>query len=78
MLVYCHCLAETLSEDEDYAPEAEGDSISIAALPDYTECGSDFIPTPGGPFSALTPSMWPQDIFSRLSNPVSKTTNFEI
>lgn len=23
-------------------------------------------PTPGGPFSALTPSMWPQDILIRL------------
>lgn len=24
-------------------------------------------PTPGGPFSALTPSMWPQDIMAKLS-----------
>lgn len=24
------------------------------------------IPTPGGPFSALTPSMWPQDILVKL------------
>ncbi|XP_066590271.1 small G protein signaling modulator 3 homolog [Prorops nasuta] len=26
-------------------------------------------PVPGGPFSALTPSMWPQDILARLSQP---------
>lgn len=33
--------------------------------------GSDgFVPTPGGPFSALTASMWPQDILSRLNNTV--------
>lgn len=24
-------------------------------------------PTPGGPFSALTPSMWPQDIMAKQS-----------
>lgn len=24
-------------------------------------------PSPGGPFSALTPSMWPQDIMAKLS-----------
>lgn len=24
-------------------------------------------PTPGGPFSALTPSMWPQDILLKLA-----------
>ena len=27
---------------------------------------SSVMPTPGGPFSALTPSMWPQDILSKL------------
>lgn len=26
-------------------------------------------PTPGGPFSALTPSMWPQDILAKLGQP---------
>jgi hypothetical protein len=29
------------------------------------------VPTPGGPFSALTPSMWPQDIMQRLNDAVS-------
>lgn len=28
-------------------------------------------PTPGGPFSALTPSMWPQDILAKLGQPES-------
>lgn len=26
-------------------------------------------PAPGGSFSALTPSMWPQDILAKLSQP---------
>jgi small G protein signaling modulator 3 len=26
-------------------------------------------PTPGGPFSALTPSMWPQELLSQLGQP---------
>lgn len=26
-------------------------------------------PPPGGAFSALTPSMWPQDILARLTQP---------
>ena len=25
-------------------------------------------PVPGGPFSALTPSMWPQDILAKLNH----------
>lgn len=28
-------------------------------------------PSPGGPFSALTPSMWPQDILAKLDQPKS-------
>ncbi|XP_059611663.1 small G protein signaling modulator 3 homolog [Phlebotomus argentipes] len=28
-------------------------------------------PSPGGPFSALTPSMWPQDILTKLGQPES-------
>ena len=56
------------SDDEDEAelePGADG-NLSINAMPKFSE----FVPTPGGPFSALTPSMWPQDILHRLSNPV--------
>lgn len=26
-------------------------------------------PSPGGAFSALTPSMWPQDILAKLTQP---------
>lgn len=26
-------------------------------------------PVPGGPFSALTPSMWPQEILAKLRQP---------
>ena len=62
-------IAETLSEDDDDITTAIGDGVSVSAQPQYTKDGSDFIPTPGGPFSALTPSMWPQDILHRLSNP---------
>lgn len=28
-------------------------------------------PSVGGPFSAITPSMWPQDILTRLSQQVT-------
>ncbi len=63
--------AETLSEDEEDIPCNSGDGIGIGSCPDYTSAGSEFVPTPGGPFSALTPSMWPQDILHRLSHPVN-------
>ena len=47
-----------------------GEGVSVSATPSYSVSVSEFTPTPGGPFSALTPSMWPQDILSRLGNPV--------
>ncbi|KAL3875519.1 hypothetical protein ACJMK2_033464 [Sinanodonta woodiana] len=51
---------ETLSEDED-------DPVYDSGLSSSLPVGSaEFTPTPGGPFSALTPSMWPQDIMSKL------------
>ncbi|RZF32469.1 hypothetical protein LSTR_LSTR016687 [Laodelphax striatellus] len=38
--------------------------------------GSDiFTPSPGGPFSALTPSMWPQDILNKLQMIAEDPTN---
>ncbi|CAH1795420.1 unnamed protein product [Owenia fusiformis] len=59
---------ETLSEDEDdLTMRNEGSGVSISATQNYTN--GDFVPTPGGPFSALTPSMWPQDLLSKLNNP---------
>ncbi|KAI0232017.1 RUN and TBC1 domain-containing protein 3 [Lamellibrachia satsuma] len=70
--------AETLSEDEDDAPPtgSTGDGVSVSATTKHTSSsgGSDFNPTPGGPFSALTPSMWPQDILHKLSNPPEDAT----
>jgi len=58
--------AETLCDDEDDI--GLGDHTdNMSAMPELV---SDFVPSPGGPFSALTPSMWPQDILHRLSNPV--------
>lgn len=32
-------------------------------------CEGILSPIPGGPFSALTPSMWPQDILVKLNQP---------
>ena len=32
-------------------------------------CEDHLSPAPGGPFSALTPSMWPQDILAKLNQP---------
>ncbi|XP_064629601.1 small G protein signaling modulator 3-like isoform X2 [Lineus longissimus] len=61
---------DTLSEDEEDIVMGTGESISVSAQPTYPHnSNSDFNPTPGGPFSALTPSMWPQDILSKLTNP---------
>lgn len=63
---------DTLSEDEDDDIIASGcgEGISISAMP-AANSSTNFTPTPGGPFSALTPSMWPQDIISRINHPVS-------
>ena len=37
---------------------------------------SEFEPTPGGPFSALTQSMWPQDVMQKINESVSH--NFKL
>lgn len=45
-------------EDGDFSDMVEGLTMN------------DIIqPPPGGAFSALTPSMWPQDILARLTQP---------
>ena len=49
--------AETLSEDED---EMGGKHRQRRGSGGYT-------PSPGSPFSALIPSMWPQDILAKLA-----------
>ena len=63
---------ETLSEDEEenIIASASGEGVSISVTPSFNS-QSDFTPTPGGPFSALTPSMWPQDIMAKINHPVS-------
>uniref|UniRef100_T1J9C7 RUN and TBC1 domain-containing protein 3 n=1 Tax=Strigamia maritima TaxID=126957 RepID=T1J9C7_STRMM len=61
---------ETLSEDEDeeihLSDIGEGVSVSSSIMFDSS---SNFSPAVGGPFSALTPSMWPQDVLTKMSQP---------
>jgi hypothetical protein len=64
----CMCLAPTLSEDEDDGNEdtLAWDDSAIPVGGGSTPVTGSFVPAIGGPFSALTPSMWPQDILSRI------------
>lgn len=49
-----------IEDDGDFIEAVEGLTIGL----------NDAIqPPPGGAFSALTPSMWPQDILARLTQP---------
>ncbi|XP_066995250.1 small G protein signaling modulator 3 homolog [Anabrus simplex] len=51
-----------LSEDE-----GEGELSCVGEISEGISIMADgMAPTPGGPFSALTPSMWPQDILCKL------------
>jgi hypothetical protein len=51
-----------LSEDE-----GEADLSYLGECTEGLSIKADGVtPTPGGPFSALTPSMWPQDILTKL------------
>lgn len=61
-----YIVVETLSEDEDDLVH----STHVGMSPSHTANPQGFVPTPGGPFSALTPSMWPEDILTKLSNQV--------
>ncbi|XP_033630051.1 small G protein signaling modulator 3 homolog isoform X4 [Asterias rubens] len=54
-----HVHAETLSEDDD-------DEMCSRLIRQRRGSGG-FTPSPGGPFSALCPSMWPQDILANLA-----------
>lgn len=45
-------------DDVDFIDQVEGLTMNDAIHP-----------SPGGAFSALTPSMWPQDILARLTQP---------
>lgn len=51
---------ETAISDDEEIPDFTSSQPSNGPLAD------GIIPSPGGPFSALTPSMWPQDILSKL------------
>lgn len=51
-------LAISEIEDEESLAESFHEGVSMSEL---------LTPNPGGPFSALTPSMWPQDIMAKLS-----------
>jgi hypothetical protein len=44
--------------DDDYFIENFSEGLNMNDL---------LTPSPGGPFSALTPSMWPQDIMAKLT-----------
>lgn len=54
---------ETAISDED---EGERTGICLDDSEGLGLVADGQSPTPGGPFSALTPSMWPQDILSKL------------
>lgn len=47
----------------------EDEAADIAIALDTMSLAEGLRPVPGGPFSALTPSMWPQDILAKLGQP---------
>lgn len=61
-------LHATGSEDDgDFTDMVEGLTMNDAIQP-----------SPGGSFSALTPSMWPQDILARLTQPEVFSHSFDL
>ena len=81
-IVFLH-LAPTLSEDEDddavHDNTLAWDDSSIHVATGGTPITGSFVPAIGGPFSALTPSMWPQDLLSRIQQViVSHNCNFPL
>lgn len=48
---------------------ADEDDNDIANIVDEMSLFEGIRPVPGGPFSALTPSMWPQEILAKLGQP---------
>ncbi|XP_078611297.1 small G protein signaling modulator 3 homolog isoform X2 [Branchiostoma floridae x Branchiostoma japonicum] len=66
--------AESLTEEEDDtsgpSDHGSGEGVSVAAtslLGFLSSPSGNYSPSPGGPFSALTPSMWPQDILAKIA-----------
>ncbi|XP_022670532.1 small G protein signaling modulator 3-like [Varroa jacobsoni] len=58
-------IADTLSEDEDEPEVSEAVSVRASVF----GRNSGYSPSPGGPFSALIPSMWPLDLFASFAQP---------
>lgn len=46
--------------------EVEDESLA-ESFSEGLEINNPLMPSPGGPFSALTPSMWPLNIMSKLA-----------
>lgn len=46
--------------------EIEDESLA-ESFSEGLEINTALMPSPGGPFSALTPSMWPQNIMAKLA-----------
>lgn len=68
MNILLYLIAEVLTEgDEDYRQEDSGDENGSARHHSVGNSFSGYTPTPGGSFSALTSSMWPQDILAKLA-----------
>lgn len=69
-IVFFLYVAPTLSDDEDddavHDNTLAWDDSSIHVATGGTPVTGSFVPAIGGPFSALTPSMWPQDLLSRI------------
>nr|CAD7426265.1 unnamed protein product [Timema monikensis] len=63
-------LASYLTESQHVETAVSEDEADLAVLGEISEgisiMSDGLTPSPGGPFSALTPSMWPQDILSKL------------
>ncbi|EDS34333.1 GTPase-activating protein gyp2 [Culex quinquefasciatus] len=58
---------EHMKKVESANSEDDGELVELAEGLHISE--SEIRPTAGGPFSALTPSMWPQDILAKLGQP---------
>lgn len=64
-------LQKTVVEVED-TPIGEADLATCTTALDNLKMGEVLRPSPGGAFSALTPSMWPQEILAKLGQPESE------
>ncbi|KAI8120779.1 Small G protein signaling modulator 3 like protein [Lucilia cuprina] len=58
---------QTLSSEDDVIEE-------LPTMMEELSVVDGLRPNPGGPFSALTPSMWPQEILAKLGQPESETS----